>query len=227
MAIKRRKTGLFWVMLGVIFVVIGFGLWFLLSLNRLRKSPEFASPVVHYVFILKDQQKAYFVRVDNGKRMMYVIELPQYAFNPLNNRSLDVQNPLDVFSFAEAMIELTSSFRYYAVVDSEQIRKLAKNLLGDGVESFENFLRSLAVRKGKFFDHLLVQGWLRTLRNENTMSTAALYKLIYESNRNALRFYTVSGILEKPLTITVDGKKYQRLYLDVKSIEAVRQDIRR
>lgn len=227
MAIKRRKTGLFWVMLGVIFVVIGFGLWFLLSLNRLRKSPEFASPVVHYVFILKDQQKAYFVRVDNGKRMMYVIELPQYAFNPLNNRSLDVQNPLDVFSFAEAMIELTSSFRYYAVVDSEQIRKLAKNLLGDGVESFENFLRSLAVRKGKFFDHLLVQGWLRTLRNENTMSTAALYKLIYESNRNALRFYTVSGMLEKPLTITVDGKKYQRLYLDVKSIEAVRQDIRR
>lgn len=227
MAIKRRKTGLFWVMLGVIFVVIGFGLWFLLSLNRLRKSPEFASPVVHYVFILKDQQKAYFVRVDNGKRMMYVIELPQYAFNPLNNRSLDVQNPLDVFSFAEAMIELTSSFRYYAVVDSEQIRKLAKNLLGNGVESFENFLRSLAVRKGKFFDHLLVQGWLRTLRNENTMSTAALYKLIYESNRNALRFYTVSGMLEKPLTITVDGKKYQRLYLDVKSIEAVRQDIRR
>lgn len=227
MAIKRRKTGLFWVMLGVIFVVIGFGLWFLLSLNRLRKSPEFASPVVHYVFILKDQQKAYFMRVDNGKRMMYVIELPQYAFNPLNNRSLDVQNPLDVFSFAEAMIELTSSFRYYAVVDSEQIRKLAKNLLGDGVESFENFLRSLAVRKGKFFDHLLVQGWLRTLRNENTMSTAALYKLIYESNRNALRFYTVSGMLEKPLTITVDGKKYQRLYLDVKSIEAVRQDIRR
>lgn len=227
MAIKRRKTGLFWVMLGVIFVVIGFGLWFLLSLNRLRKSPEFASPVVHYVFILKDQQKAYFMRVDNGKRMMYVIELPQYAFNPLNNRSLDVQNPLDVFSFAEAMIELTSSFRYYAVVDSEQIRKLAKNLLGNGVESFENFLRSLAVRKGKFFDHLLVQGWLRTLRNENTMSTAALYKLIYESNRNALRFYTVSGMLEKPLTITVDGKKYQRLYLDVKSIEAVRQDIRR
>lgn len=227
MAIKRRKTGLFWVMLGVVFVVIGFGLWFLLSLNRLRKSPEFASPVVHYVFILKDQQKAYFMRVDNGKRMMYVIELPQYAFNPLNNRSLDVQNPLDVFSFAEAMIELTSSFRYYAVVDSEQIRKLAKNLLGDGVESFENFLRSLAVRKGKFFDHLLVQRWLRTLRNENTMSTAALYKLIYESNRNALRFYTVSGMLEKPLTITVDGKKYQRLYLDVKSIEAVRQDIRR
>lgn len=227
MAIKRRKTGLFWVMLGVIFAVIGFGLWFLFSLNNLRKSSEFASPVVHYVFILKDQQKAYFMRIDNGKRMIYVIELPQYAFNPLNNRFLDVQNPLDVFSFTEAMIELPSSFRYYAVVDLEQIKKLAKSLLGNGVESFENFLRNLAVRKSKFFDHLLVQGWLRTLRNENTMSIAALYKLIHESNRNALRFYTVSGILEKPLTITVDGKKYQRLYLDTKSIEAVRQDIRR
>lgn len=227
MAIKRRKTGLFWAILGVIFAVMGFGLWFLLSLNNLRKSPEFVSPVIHYVFILKDQQKAYFIRVDNSKRMMYVIELPQYAFNPLNNRSLDVQNPLDVFSFAEAMIELPSSFRYYAVIDSEQIKKLAKSLLGNGIESFENFLKSLAVRKSKFFDHLLVRGWLRTLRNENTMSVAALYKLIYESNRNALRFYTVSGILEKPLTVTVDGKKYQRLYLDVKSIEAVKQDIRR
>ncbi|MEN3007515.1 hypothetical protein [Pseudothermotoga sp.] len=227
MAIKRRKTGLFWMILGIILAMAVFGSWFLLSLNNLRKSPEFSSPVVHYVFILKDQQKAYFIRVDNGKRMMYVIELPQYAFNPLNNRSLDVQNPLDVFSFAESMIEFSSSFRYYAVVDSEQIKKLAKGLLGNGIESFENFLKSLSVRKSKFFDHLLVRSWLKALKNENTMSVAALYKLIYESNRNALRFYTVSGMLEKPLIITVDGKKYQRLYLDAKSIEAIKQDMRR
>jgi len=140
MAIKKRRTGLFWILLGIVFAAVGFGLWFFLSLYSLKKSAEFASPVVHYAFILKDQQKAYFIRVDLSKRMMYVIELPQYAFNPLNNRSLDVQNPLEVFSFAESMIEFSSSFRYYAVVDSEQIKKFAKSLLGNGVESFENLL---------------------------------------------------------------------------------------
>jgi len=227
MAIKKRRTGLFWILLGIVFAAAGFGLWFFLSLNSLKRSAEFASPVVHYAFILKDQQKAYFIRVDLSKRMMYVIELFQYAFNPLNNRSLDVQNPLEVFSFAESMIEFSSSFRYYALVDSEQIKKFAKSLLGNGVESFENLLRSLAVRKPNPFDHVLVQRWLKELKNENTMSVAALYKLVYEFGRNALRFYTVKGALEKPLTITVDGKKYQRLYLDVDSIEAIKQDMRR
>lgn len=227
MAIKRKRTGLFWVVLALILAGVGFGLWFFLSLNSLKRSPEFTSTVVHYAFILKDQQKAYFIRIDTGKRMMYVIELPQYAFNPLNNRFLDVQNPLDVFSFAESMIELSSSFRYYAMADSEQIKRLAKSLLGNGVESFENFMKSLAVRKANPFDHVLVGKWLKELKNENTMTVAAFYKLIYESSRNALRFYTVKGILEKPLTITVDGKKYQRLYLDTKSIEALKEDMRR
>ncbi|HBT38624.1 MAG: Uncharacterized protein XD58_0122 [Thermotoga sp. 50_1627] len=227
MAIKKRKSGLFWVLLAVLIAGAGFGLWLFLSLNSLKGSAEFASPVVHYAFILKDQQKAYFVRVDLGKRMIYVIELPQYAFNPLNNRMLDVQNPLEVFSFAESMIEFSSSFRYYAVVDSEQIKRFAKILLGNGAESFENLLRSLAVRKAGLFDHVLVRKWLKEFSNENTMTAAALYKIMYESTRNALRFYTVKGTLEGPLTITVDGKRYQRLYLDAESIEAIRQDMRR
>ncbi|AJC74646.1 hypothetical protein AJ81_02070 [Pseudothermotoga hypogea DSM 11164 = NBRC 106472] len=227
MAIKKRRTGLFWVLLAVLIAGAGFGLWFFLSLNSLKGSAEFTSPVVHYAFILKDQQKAYFIRVDLSKRMIYVIELPQYAFNPLNNRLLDVQNPLEVFSFAESMIELSSSFRYYAVVDSEQIKRFSKALLGNGAESFENLLRNLAVRKSNPFDHVLTRKWLGEFRNENTMTVAALYKLVYESGRNALRFYTVKGVLEKPLTIIVDGKKYQRLYLNVESIEAIKQDMRR
>ncbi len=227
MAIKKRKTGLFWVLLALIFVAAGFGLWFVLSLNSLKRSPEFASPIVHYVFILKDQQKAYFIRVDTTKKMLYVIELPQYAFNPLNNRSLDVQNPLEVFSFTESMVEFSSSFRYYAIVDSQQIKKLARYILGNGVESFENFLRSLSVRKGKIFDHVLVGQWLKEIKNEKTLTAAAFYKLIYEASRNALRFYSVKGSFEKPLTITVDGKKFQRLYLDVQTIQAIKEDMRR
>lgn len=204
-----------------------FGLWFLLSSNAIKNSEEFLSETVHFAFVCKDDNVAYFIRVDTTKRMIYILRFPQYSFNPLTNRSLDVQNPLEVFSFSEAMIESTSNRRYYAVVSKEQISKFSKQVLGQEEDNFENLLKKLSNRNSKTFDYLFFKQWVSALKPETTFTPAGLAKLMYELQRNASRYYYPESITDKPIQIVVDGKTYQRVYLDANSIQSIRDDIKK
>ncbi|HOJ87493.1 MAG TPA: hypothetical protein PLD34_00725 [Pseudothermotoga sp.] len=224
---KRRRSGLVWVLLVVAISVGGFGLWFWLSSNAVKRSEEFTSPIVHFAFVCKDDNLAYFIRVDTNKRMIYVLRFPQHSFNPLTNRALDVQNPLEVFNFAETMIESTSNKRFYAVVSAEQISKLAKEIVGQQENNFENLLKKLANRNPKAFDYLSLNRWVSVLKPETTFTAAGLAKLMYELRRNALRYYYPEAITDKPIQIVVDGKTYQRVYLDANSIQSIKDDIRK
>ncbi len=224
---KRRRSGLLWFLLVAVIVVTGFSLWFLLSSNAIKNSEEFRAETVHFAFVCKDDNVAYFVRVDTNKRMIYILRFPQYSFNPLTNRVLDVQNPLEVFSFAEAMIESTSSKRYYAVVSKEQLSKFSKEVVGQKEDNFENLLKKLSNRNPKAFDYLSFKRWILALKPETTFTPASLAKLMYELQRNALRYYYPEAITDKPIQIVVDGKTYQRVYLDANSIQSIRDDIKK
>lgn len=224
---KRRRSNLVWFLLIAVIVVAGFGLWFWLSSNSIKNSEEFVSTNVHFAFVCKDENVAYFIRVDTTKRMIYVLRFPQYSFNPLTNRALDVQNPLEVFSFSEAMIESSSNKRFYAVVNKEQISKFSKEVLRQEESNFENLLKKLANRNSKTFDYLFFKHWVSILKPETTLTSAGLAKLMYELQRNAVRYYYPEAVADKPLEIVVDGKTYQRVYLDVNSIQFIKDDIKK
>lgn len=224
---RKRRSGLVWILLVVVIAVGGFGLWFWLSSSTIKKSEEFTTATVHFAFVCKDENLAYFIRVDTTKRMIYVLRFPQYSFNPLTNRALDVQNPLEVFSFSESMIESSSNKRYYAVVSKEQISKFSKEIVGQEESNFENLLKRLANRTPKAFDYLFFRHWISTLKPETTFTPAALAKLMYELQRNAVRYYYPEAVTNKPIEIITDGKKYQRVYLDANSIQSIKDDIKK
>ncbi len=224
---KRRRSNLVWFLSIAIVVAAGFGLWFWLSSNAIKNSEEFVAATVHFAFVCKDENFAYFIRVDTTKRMIYVLRFPQYSFNPLTNRSLDVKNPLEVFSFAESMIESSSNKRYYAVVNKDQISKFSKEVVGQEESNFENLLKKLANRNSKVLDHLFFKHWVSILKPETTFTPGSLAKLMYELQRNAVRYYYPEAITSRPLEIIVDGKTYQRVYLDTNSIKFIKDDIKK
>ncbi|MEJ5229647.1 MAG: hypothetical protein WHT65_06560 [Pseudothermotoga sp.] len=224
---KRRRTGLMWSIVIAVILIGAFALWFTLSSGAIKNSEEFTAPVLHFAFVCKDDNYAYFIRMDTSKRMVYVIRFPQYSFNPLTNRALDVTNPLEVFNFAENLIDFTSNKRYYAVLSKEQISKFSKEVLNHQEENFEKLLRAISERKSKVFDFLFFKRWVSTFKPETTFTPAALAKLFYELQRNAMRFYYPEAITEKPLQIVVDGKTYQRVYLDANSVQFIRDDIKK
>jgi len=225
--VKRKRTGLMWSIVIAVILVGAFVLWFTVSSGAIKNSEEFTASVLHFAFVCKDDNYAYFIRMDVSKRMVYVIRFPQYSFNPMTNRALDVTNPLEVFNFAENLIDFTSNKRYYAVVSKEQIDKFSKEVLHRQEENFEKLLRAISERKSKAFDFLLFKKWVSIFKPETTLTPAALAKLLYEVQRNAMRFYYPEAVTEKPLQILVDGKTYQRVYLDVKSVQFIRDDIKK
>ncbi|AEH50666.1 hypothetical protein [Pseudothermotoga thermarum] len=224
---KRRKTALFWIILAAALAFAGFAGWILLSNMFLKNSPEFTSSVLHYAFVNKEKGVAYFVRIDTTKRMVYIVTLKQHYFDPVNSRALDLSNPLDVFSFVERMFDISSSQRFFASLTDKQLKEFMNSFFKNGSNDFPVFLTNLASKKAGIFDNMLLGRRLNVLRPESNFTKASLAKFVYELRRNALRFYTLTTVIDKPVRIYVDGRQYERIYLDPKSIELIREDLRR
>ncbi len=224
---RKRRTTLFWIIFVVILAAAGFGVWLLLTNLSLKRSPEFASQVLHYVFVNKDKDTAHFIRMDISKRMVYILSLKQHSFDPLNNRAMDLSNPLDVFSFVERMLDISTTQRFYASMSDKQLKAFMSSFLRNGETDFEVFLKNLANKKSNIFETIFLGKQLSYLRPESNFTKAALAKFVYELQRNALRFYTLTTTTDKPVRITVDGRQFERIYLDLQSIQTIKQDIRR
>ncbi len=224
---RKRRTGLFWTILAVFLALGGIAIWLLLTDTAIRRSPEFASQILHYVFVNKEKEVGYFIRIDTSKRMIYIISLKQHSFDPVNNRAVDLSNPLDVFSFVEKMLDISTNQRFYASLTDKQMKDFMNLFVRNGHTDFGVFLGNLAQKKSNIFDNVLLGRRLSVLRPESNFTKAALAKFVYEFQRNALRPYNLVATIDKPIRITVDGRQYERIYLDLKSIETIKQDIKR
>lgn len=223
---KRSRKGI-WITVAVIAVLGGVALWYWFGYQSIVNSSEFKSETVHIAFVEKERGIVHFLRIDTTKRMIYSVKLPEFAFDSELNRGMDIENPMDVLSFVEEMLGLSSGYRAYAVVTDQQLAELSEKVLGSAEQDFENFLRLLARRDAKLTDYFTFKEWVNILKPESNMTPSYLAKLIIEARRSAIRFYEPKTITEKPIKITVQGRTYERIYLDEDSVNSVKNDVNR
>ncbi|MCD6102718.1 MAG: hypothetical protein J7J68_01945, partial [Thermotogaceae bacterium] len=223
---KRSRKGI-WITVAVIAVLGGVALWYWFGYQSIVNSSEFKSETVHIAFVEKERGIVHFLRIDTAKRMIYSVKLPEFAFDSELNRGMNIENPMDVLSFVEEMLGLSSGYRAYAVVTDQQLAELSEKVLGSAEQDFENFLSSLARRDAKLTDYFTFKKWVNILKPESNMTPSYLAKLIIEARRSAIRFYEPKTITEKPIKITVQGRTYERIYLDEDSVNSVKNDVNR
>jgi len=223
---KRSRKGI-WIAVAIIAVLGGVAIWYWFGYQSIVNSSEFKSEAVHIAFIKKERGIVHFLRIDTAKRMIYSLKLPEFAFDSELNRGMNIENPMDVLSFVEEMLGISSSYRTYAVITDQQLAELSEKVLGRVEQDFDSFLSALARRDGGFTDYFAFKKWASILKPESNITPGYLAKLIIEARKSAIRFYEPKTITEKPIKITVQGRTYERIYLNEDSVNSVKNDVNR
>ncbi|MCD6551902.1 hypothetical protein [Thermotoga sp.] len=212
------------VLLTVFFIVIAIVAVGFLYYRSFLSSPDYKASQVHYLFRVEDE--SYFVRIDDTKRMVYIVSFPKESYDPERRESLFSERPLSDLEKIENLLQVKAERAFYSVMSKDEFLKLCHDLLGRQVESFTDFVKELSKRKMRFFDFLFVGSWVKDF-GFNNLNRFSLYKFLEKASSYAIDIFEAPTITKKPVTVKVQGKEYQRLYLDPEKLKVITEEMKR
>ncbi|PLV57183.1 hypothetical protein [Thermotoga sp. SG1] len=212
------------ILLIVVFVVVAVVAVGFLYYRSFHSSPDYRAEEIHYLFRVEDE--SYFVRIDDAKRMVYVVSFPKESYDPERKESLFSERPLSDLEKIENLLKVKAERVFYSVMSKEEFLKLSQNLFGRQVESFADFVKELSKRKVKFFDFLFVGSWVKNF-GFNNLNRFSLYKFLEKVSSYAIDIFEAPTITKAPVIVKVQGKEYQRLYLDPEKLEVITEEMKR
>ncbi|MBO8160949.1 MAG: hypothetical protein H0Z24_04880 [Thermosipho sp. (in: Bacteria)] len=225
---RRRKNshvGL-WISLIIIVLVIISGLVFW-KIYSIKKSAEFdVNSVSQYLFIDPSKELGYYIFIQGDKRSVYVIKVKNHSYNSEIKQEVNFESPLLAESLMADMLGVKSVYNYYVLFNDQSLIEFS-NLLGINSNDFSQILSTLSQRGLKVFDYFKLNSIIKKLRPNTTLTSPALAKLMYSFGVFSIKILDMPTMTEKPLEITVSGKKFERLYIDLEKLGQLKEEIRR
>ncbi|QTA37102.1 hypothetical protein JYK00_04930 [Thermosipho ferrireducens] len=221
---KRKDTKGLWIVLAIVIagILIGAGVF---KVYSVKNSPEFnASFISHYLLVNKDI--GYFIRIDGDKRVVYIVKIKEYTYDPTTNHSIDINSPLSALNLLQSLLDIQSSYNYYVILNDTGFNTLTDSL-NISTNNLNDFFRILSKRGLKYTDYFKFNGIIKALRPDTTLTAPALAKLLYAFRNYNIRNYDLPTLTEKPVKITVGQKTYERIYIDVEAIDSLKNAFRR
>jgi hypothetical protein len=212
------------IVLVVVLIAVALTAVLFLYYRSFLTSSDYRAAEVHYLFRVGDN--SYFVRIDDSKRMVFVVSFPKESFDPERRETIISERPLSDLEKMENLLEVKAERAFYSVMSEEEFLKLCQDLLGKQCESFPDFVKEFSKRKLKFFDFIFVGSWLKKF-GFNNLNRFSLYKFFEKISNYAIDVFEAPTVTEKPIVIEVQGKKYERLYLDSEKLKAISEEMKR
>lgn len=224
--IQKRRNPILWVVIiSVIIVIIGGG-WYVYIKTYGNNIMKLST--VDYLIITRNGEKdgkIVFIRTMKDKKIVYIVELPEYPFYGDKNIGFDSSDPSFGLQIIKQMFDIDNpDDSYFITLNKDKIKYLSEELGVSPAESIISLLKRLSKRKLEIFDFLKVQKIARELRLEGNMTYGSFYRLLSTLSNNAVMFDEIKGLTKNPILVKVGGKEYKRIYLspdDVKRVQGV------
>ncbi|SHH30508.1 hypothetical protein [Thermosipho atlanticus] len=218
---KRKSRAGLWISIVVLTIVVisGFTFW---KIYSIKSSPEFnASIISQYLFIDSTNNVGYYIFIQGEKRNLYILKVKDHSYNSASKQEIDFKSPLLAKSLLADMLGVNAVYDYYVIFDNTV--EDFSNAFGINTNNFDTLFEKLSQRGLKFFDYFKLDGIIKKLRPNTTLTSPALAKLLYAFGNYSVKTFDLPTMTEKPLKITVSGKTFERLYIDLEKLEQLKK----
>ncbi|MCD6546491.1 MAG: hypothetical protein J7K69_07550 [Thermotogae bacterium] len=224
---KSRKSMFVLFILLIVVLIIGGGGWYLYTKTYGNSVMKLST--VDYLIATKNGDtdgKIVFIRSMKDKKIVYVVELPEYPFYGDKNIGFDSRDLSFGLQIIKQMFDIdTPDDSYFMTLSVDDMSYMASEL-GISLEEKDvvSLLKKLSKRKYGIFDFLKIQKIARELKLNGNMNYDSFYRLLISLSNNAVMFDEIKGLTKTPITIKVGDRQYKRIYLspeDVKRIQEV------
>ena len=229
---KRKKWPI--VVLTVILIIAAAIIFLYFSYSRLNGSKAMQDDVVDFLFYLEERDEIFLIRTDKKEKINYLISIPSIAYEPIMAISLDRDSPKDMYRSAEKLFG-ESDMSFFSTIDQgsfdrivELSNKKENHPYGEiTVDQFAAYLKDIELGIFEFIFFPEVGRFTKVQKQDNFTKNGG-YRLLYNVDRYANKSIPLDYMTEKPVRITVmdqNGKEteYQRLYIDYKSLETIKE----
>ncbi|MDK2885513.1 MAG: hypothetical protein PWP54_71 [Thermosipho sp. (in: thermotogales)] len=238
---KQRSSLGLWISVIVIALLIVGGLFFW-KIYSVKNSAEFNPSTISIYFFINSSKFGndesdnlgssnlnnigYFIIVDGSKRSVYITRVKDHSYNSQTKQQIDFSNPKLSESLLADMLGIKAIYDYYVVFNHEKFNEFASSL-GINASNFEDLFDKLSQRGLKVLDYLKLDGVVKKLRPETSLTSEGLAKLIYSFGTYSVRMLDLPTMTENPLEIKVLNKTIHRLYIDLEKLNQMKEEIRR
>jgi len=229
---KRKKWPI--VVLTLILIIAATAIFLYFSYNRLYGSKAMQDDVVDFLFYLEGRDEIFLIRTDKKEKINYLISVPSISYEPIMAISMDRDSPKDMYRSAEKLFG-ESDMSFFSTIDRESFQHISElsrskeNLPYDEltVDQFATYLKAIDLGFFEFLFFPEVSGFTKIQKQDNFTKNGG-YRLLYNVDRYANKSIPLDYMTEKPVKITVtkqngEEMEYQRLYIDYKSLETIKE----
>lgn len=235
---KRKKISKLPFIIAILVILICTGVGFLyFSYSRLSTSKDMTDNVVDFLFYMKGKEEAYFIRTDLDEKINYLISFPKISYEPIMAISIDQETPKEMFRSVEKLFG-SSDLNYYASVDEDIFKKLLKlssyseDVSYDtlDIDTFADVLDKIEFDLLEFLFFNKTNKYISILSEDN-YSRDGGYRLLSNIKNYANKSVPMTFMTKEPVSITLtntegEKEKYDRLYIDDKSLETIMEFIK-
>jgi hypothetical protein len=186
---------------------------------------------------MKGKEEAYFIRTDLDEKINYLISFPKISYEPIMAISIDQDTPKEMFRSVEKLFG-SSDLNYYASVDADAFKKLlelsdySKDVSYDtlDIDTFAAVLDKIEFDLLEFLFFNKTNKYISILSEDN-FSRDGGYRLLSNIKNYANKSVPMTFMTKEPVSITLtntegEKEKYDRLYIDDKSLETIMEFIK-
>ncbi|MDN5358942.1 MAG: hypothetical protein PWQ84_5 [Thermotogaceae bacterium] len=228
---KKRSKLPFIITIIVIIIIASCGFVFFLH-NSLLNSKEMTDDRVDYVFYMRGLEKIFFIRTDRKQKINYLIDIPKISYEPIMAISMDQPSPREISRSVEKLFGAPNS-TYYSSIDENSYQTIKDLSVKENepeytqltISQFVEMVESIHLDWYEFLLFNKTKKWINA-QNEHNYTKNSAYRLINNISKYANKAVPMTFMTKAPVEITVkdnqgNQKKYQRLYIDDKSLDTI------
>jgi hypothetical protein len=187
---------------------------------------------VDYVFYMRGLEKIFFIRTDRKQKINYLIDIPKISYEPIMAISMDQPSPREISRSVEKLFGAPNS-TYYSSIDENSYQTIKDLSVKENepeytqltISQFVEMVESIHLDWYEFLLFNKTKKWINA-QNEHNYTKNSAYRLINNISKYANKAVPMTFMTKAPVEITVkdnqgNQKKYQRLYIDDKSLDTI------